>query len=238
MFLGFVGSAWKIEVETSLRPGETFSVGDYSLTYVGPRMCPGSPKCSPAEQGDITKRMIFADLDVSRNGKPIGRVNPAKFIYHAQPGQPTSEVSMLRSLREDLYTVLGTADPATKRATFQFHINPFVSWIWIGLLILITGAGISLSPELALRDVGAWSYARTAAGVTASAAFALWMAMGTSTAYAATAAPRARAPTVEAAGPPRPGGPSSWSFALAGALGLAAGGVTALRWGRRDEAKR
>ena len=54
----------------SMSPGETVQIDDYSMTYVGPRM-----------EVDNEKRMIFTDLDVVRQGKPIGRVTPAKFIY-------------------------------------------------------------------------------------------------------------------------------------------------------------
>ncbi|HEX9620594.1 MAG TPA: cytochrome c-type biogenesis CcmF C-terminal domain-containing protein [Polyangiaceae bacterium] len=234
MFLGFVGPAWKIEVETSLAQGESYRLGPYELTYLGPRMCPGNPKCSPQEQSDISKRMLFADLEVTRNGNPVGRISPAKFIYHAQPEQPTSEVALVRGLREDLYTVLGTADPASKRATFQFHMNPFVGWIWIGLLVLISGATISLWPDLGLREVGVWSYMRTAAGTAAGAALAVWLAMGPSTAFAAV---RPRPPLPYAVAGPAKGAerPGETLPGIGGAalLGLGVGGLAAALRGRR-----
>ncbi len=195
MFIGFVGSAWRIDREATMLPGEAYRIGNYELTYVGPRMCPGSARCSPEEQADLSKRMIFADLDVTRNGQPIGRVSPAKFIFHQQPENPTTEVSMVRGFRDDLYTVVGTINPQTKRATFQFHVNPLVTWIWLGLLVLIGGASISLWPELSFKEFGAWGYVRTAAGATAAVAFAVWVAMSPTTAYAASRGqPRAASP--------------------------------------------
>ena len=90
---------------------------------------------------------------------------------------------MMRSLHEDLYTVVGQIDPQSKRATFQFHVNPLVSWIWLGLLILIAGTVTSLFPELSLGEVGAWSYVRAGAGVAAGTAFAVWIAMAPGMAY-------------------------------------------------------
>lgn len=225
MFLGFVGSAWKTEVEASLGPGESFKVGAYEIVYQGPRMCPGNPKCSPAEQADINKRMIFADLDVKRNGQHLANLTPAKFIYHRQPQSPTTEVSMLHTFREDLYTVLGTANPATKRATFQFHVNPFVSWIWTGLLVLILGASISLWPEVSSQPVGAWAYVRTGVGVTAGTILAVWIAMSPSTVYASARPGSAPAsltqPSVNAVPARKVPASVPWQTAGACAFGLA-----------------
>ena len=183
MFVGFTGTAWNIDRETAMMPGDTYKIGEYDLKYLGSRMCPGNPKCSPEEQADIEKRMLFADIEVTRSGKPKGFVHPAKFFYHAQPDGPTTEVSMMRSLHEDLYTVVGQIDPQSKRATFQLHVNPLVSWIWMGLLILICGTVTSLFPELSFAEAGAWSYVRATAGVATGVAFAVYMAMAPSMTY-------------------------------------------------------
>jgi cytochrome c-type biogenesis protein CcmF len=75
MFLGFAGRAWGVDKEISLSPGEKVQIEEYKLTYVGPRM-----------EVDEEKRMVFADVDVLRHGKPVGRLSPAKFIYKATPG--------------------------------------------------------------------------------------------------------------------------------------------------------
>jgi cytochrome c-type biogenesis protein CcmF len=56
--------------------------------------------------------------------------------------------------------VVGTVDETTGRATFQLHVNPLVLWIWVGALLSLLGATISLWPELGRRPLGAWSYLR------------------------------------------------------------------------------
>lgn len=159
MFLGFVGSAWQVEHETSMMPGDRHQIAGYELTYHGTRMCPGGARCSAEEQAVEGRRMLFAELEVHKNGRFLGRLSPAKFIYQSPP-QTTTEVGLLRGLGSDLYTVLAVADPQTKRATFTFHVNPFVSWIWLGLLTLICGCSISLWPELGVERASAWRYAR------------------------------------------------------------------------------
>jgi cytochrome c-type biogenesis protein CcmF len=200
MFVGFTGGAWGLDRETAMTPGTKYDLGRYTLTYEGSRMCPGNPKCSPAEQADVNKRMVFADLILTRGGTEITRLSPAKFIYHKQPESPTSEVAMHRGLREDVYTVVGTVDPQSKRATFQFHLNPLVSWIWIGVLILIGGATLSLWPELSFKEIGAWGYVRAGAGVATSIMLAVWLTASPTSAYAASERPR---PTVSTAPPER-----------------------------------
>jgi cytochrome c-type biogenesis protein CcmF len=166
MFLGFVGTAWQLESEVSLSPGEKHRIGSYELTYTGTRMCPGSPSCTAEEQATAGRRMLFARLEVREKGELVTTLDPAKFIYQSPP-QTTSEVGLYRSLGDDLYTVLAAADPQTRRATFTFHVNPFVSFIWLGLLILMGGCFVSLWPELGTSRVGAWSAVRGAVAATA-----------------------------------------------------------------------
>jgi cytochrome c-type biogenesis protein CcmF len=237
MFLGFTGTAWNIDRETAMMPGDHYKIGQYDLTYLGSRMCPGNPRCSAEEQSDIEKRMLFADIDVVRAGKHLGHVSPAKFFYQSQPDGPTTEVSMIRSLHEDLYTVVGTIDPQSKRATFQFHVNPLVSWIWMGLLILIAGTATSLFPELSFGEVGAWSYVRAGAGVAAGTAFAVWIAMAPSMAYAH------ERPALQAASPAQVAAATSTrrlpisGLGAAGLVGLGLGSIVSFGRRRRDSAK-
>jgi cytochrome c-type biogenesis protein CcmF len=155
-FLGFTGRSWTVDRETSMSPGQTYTVEGYTLEYVGPRM-----------EVDNNKRMIFADLNVRQGGKLVGQVTPAKFIYKKSPESPTTEVSMLHSIRDDLYLIVGTINPATKVATLQIHVNPLVSFIWFGCMILIFGSIVCMWPQLEAAEARAWSFGRgTAAAAT------------------------------------------------------------------------
>jgi cytochrome c-type biogenesis protein CcmF len=158
LFIGFVGKAWGIDKETSLHVGETYKVSRYNVTYVGSRM-----------EVDTSKRMIFADVKVTYadSGEVAGQVSPAKFIYRKSPDMPTTEVAMLHSVKDDLYVVVGSVNPDTKVATFQLHVNPLVSWIWLGIIVMICGSMVSLWPEVSREESRAWSFGR-AIGATAS----------------------------------------------------------------------
>jgi cytochrome c-type biogenesis protein CcmF len=161
MYLGFVGTVWSSTKELNLRPGSSFDVAGYRLEYRGARLCPGSSKCSPKEQAEVGKHMLFADLDVSRGGKHLTRLSPARFVYQRGEGMTTTEVALLRSLGTDLYVVLAAADPSTDEAQMQVHGNPLVSWIWIGIFVMTLGATISLWPEVSLGKLGPWKVLRT-----------------------------------------------------------------------------
>jgi cytochrome c-type biogenesis protein CcmF len=172
-FIGFTGRAWTVDREASLSKGQSFHIGEYDLVYTGPRM-----------EVDVNKRMIFADLHVTKNGVDAGTLHPAKFIYMKSPEAPVTIVSMLRSMREDLYLIVGTVNPESKVATFQVHVNPLVSWIWFGCIVLICGSFVCMWPQLQPDESRAWAFARGFAGVTTSITLGLALALLPAPAYA------------------------------------------------------
>jgi cytochrome c-type biogenesis protein CcmF len=165
MFMGFTGKSWTIDRETTLGPGQSYAVKDYVVQYVGPR-----------REVDNAKNMIFADVKVTRNGTPIGGLSPAKFIFKKMPDSPTTEVAMLHTVRDDLYLVVGNVSPQTKLASFQIHVNPLVSYIWLGCLVLIAGSVLCMWPQLAPQESRAWAVVRGAAGAATSIILAIVLA--------------------------------------------------------------
>jgi cytochrome c-type biogenesis protein CcmF len=165
-FIGFTGRSWDVDRETSLAPGGTYAIESYSLEYLGPRM-----------EVDNSKRMIFADVRVLKNGKYDGQVSPAKFIYKKSPESPTTEVSIIHSIREDLYLIVGTINPTTKVATLQVHVNPLVSFIWAGCMVLIFGSILCMWPQLEGQEARVWAVRRQAIAVARVASIAVLLAL-------------------------------------------------------------
>ena len=167
MFFGFTGKSWTIDREVTLSPGQSVQVQRYEVQYVGPKM-----------DVDNSKRMIFADIKVTSDGKDLGRMRPAKFIYKKMPESPTTEVDMLHSIRDDLYLVVGSINPETKVASLQIHVNPLVSFIWFGCFVLILfGSVVCMWPELEPEESKAWRFARGASGVAVSTTLAILLAL-------------------------------------------------------------
>ena len=136
MFIGFTGAAYDIEQESALKPGETMAIGSHTVRYDQPRM-----------EADPNKRMIFTDMTLlDDSGNPKGDVAPAKFIYRTHPQMPTTEVAIRSRPAEDVYVIMSTVDPTTRRGTFRVIIRPLVAWIWFGGLVLLLGAIIGMWP--------------------------------------------------------------------------------------------
>ncbi len=166
MFVGFSGQSWNADREASLFPGQSYAVENYTLTYVGARM-----------EVDNSKRMIFADVDVFKRGHYEGRLSPAKFIYKKQAESPVTEVAIGHHLHDDLYLVVGTINPSNKNiADFSIHVNPLVSWIWIGCLVLILGSFVCMWPQLELSESRVWAGARGMAATAASVLVGIMLA--------------------------------------------------------------
>jgi cytochrome c-type biogenesis protein CcmF len=175
MYLGFSGKSWGTDKEGLLMPGESMRIDEvYEVVYQGTR-----------RESDPEKMAIIATLDVYERGEHTGQLTPAKFIYKSMPGQPSSEIALHITGRDDLYATLTSANPQTKAGTFRLHVNPLVLYIWIGFLILIVGAVISLFPEVQEQEVRAFSYVRAAAGVATTIMFSVMLASTASLAYRA-----------------------------------------------------
>jgi len=135
IFLGITGSsAYQLEKEATLKKGESIHIKNYSLRYEG-----------LTESSDIHKITVKARLTVFNRGKRIAQLEPEKRLYRVQE-QPTTEVAIRSSLKEDLYAILVGYD-AQGNATFKILVNPLVAWIWAGGFAMCLGIAIIFWPE-------------------------------------------------------------------------------------------
>ena len=135
MFIGFTGTAFNQSKTLEVLPGSTFDIGHYALKVAD---------VQAGENDNYTWRKMF--LDVSKNGKHIGSLEPERRFYKASR-QQDSEVAIRRRLNEDLYVNYpGKSTDGTKEVV-QVYVNPLVSWIWIGYWILLSGTLICLVPS-------------------------------------------------------------------------------------------
>jgi cytochrome c-type biogenesis protein CcmF len=104
---------------------------------------------------DDQKQMITGQVTITRDGKSLGQMRPAKWFYARHENEPTSEVAIRRAPGEDLYIVLAGYDVETQTATYAVTINPLVDWIWFGFGVLAVGTGIALLPERAFAFAAA-----------------------------------------------------------------------------------
>ncbi|MCB0332327.1 MAG: heme lyase CcmF/NrfE family subunit [Bdellovibrionales bacterium] len=134
--------AHKTEMEFALSQGKSLEVGRFvlSLKEVGERNTPNYGA-------------LYATVKVSskRNSKQLAELHPELRRYR-KTGETTTEVALLRGLREDLYVVLAGLDETGKRVTFKLFINPLQAWLWIGVAIMTLGALLIFSSKPRRRN--------------------------------------------------------------------------------------
>jgi len=139
VFLGFAGNGFERDVTVQLEPGQQVALAPFTVTQ----------RALTVKQ-DALKQMITAELEITRDGKPVGTMYPARWFYFGREGEPTTEVALRRGVGEDLYLVLVNYDVAKQQAHLLVRINPLVNWIWLGVGVMILGTGIALLPERAI----------------------------------------------------------------------------------------
>ena len=126
-------SAWRTEKIQVMHPGDTVQVGAFEYKFEGARNVPGP-----------NYRATRGTFQVSRNGKPLVTLSPEKRTYQVS-GQNTTEAAIYSMFSGDLYAVVGDPEPGTNGWVTRLYFNPLVPWMWAGALIMVFGAGISLS---------------------------------------------------------------------------------------------
>ncbi|MFQ5987634.1 MAG: heme lyase CcmF/NrfE family subunit [Dehalococcoidia bacterium] len=133
--IGVIGSsAYKVESEASLLPGESMTIDGYTLTYEG-----------MDEYIDGKKTVVAANLSVYQGGSFLGTMTPEMYL-HANHPQWVAEVAIRYTLVEDPYVSLGGWDEQGV-AAFRVLVNPLVSWVWIGGVVLLLGTVIVFWPD-------------------------------------------------------------------------------------------
>jgi cytochrome c-type biogenesis protein CcmF len=152
MFIGFTGHAFDKKDVKELNVGDKMNIGAYQLRMVDLKM--GE---TPVYQWHR------ATIEVSKGGEVVGTLEPEKRFYMASK-QGTTEVGIRVRPNEDLYLTFDGMSDDNQRAILRAFVNPLVSWVWMGGLVLIFGTLICLVPSKVKMQ-----YARTeVVGITKS----------------------------------------------------------------------
>ena len=156
IFLAITGtSAFKQEKQITVRPGESFPMGGYTLRY------DGLQQSETPHLASLTATVAVLDA-----GRQIDTLRPEKRFYK-KPEQPTTEVAIRSTLGADLYLVLGSYDDASKAATIQAYVNPLVGFLGWGGIVLALGTVVTIWPSRAVARSPAYATGGARAGVPA-----------------------------------------------------------------------
>ncbi len=137
LFLGILGTVFNQEGEKEMAFGDKLVVGAYTL------VCRSyTQEERPNYSADVAIMQVF------KGGRQIDTLYPESRFYPAN--QQQQHIPSVRStLKEDLYVVYEGQNPETGRPIIKAHLNPLVSWIWIGVLVMIFGTIVALVPHAA-----------------------------------------------------------------------------------------
>ncbi|MCY4088088.1 MAG: heme lyase CcmF/NrfE family subunit [Actinomycetia bacterium] len=137
LLIGATGvSAFSTSRLVHAAPGESVSVGGYTLEYLG------------SEQRRSSNALeVRARLAVSRGGEQVGTVLAGRNRYFAE-AQTSNEVGIRTSwLRaEDLFVIADRFDEDGS-VFLQVIVNPLVNLIWLGGIVFVLGALVTMWPD-------------------------------------------------------------------------------------------
>lgn len=136
--IGVIGSQFhQRETQRTLALGEGLSFGGYQIVYQGIR------QYTPATEPDVAVTEAWVRV-YDRTGRPLADLYP--YVLQYASGESLTPPALRATLKEDLYLLLSGWMEGGNRATFKVFINPLVSWIWIGGIVLILGTLVAMWP--------------------------------------------------------------------------------------------
>ena len=138
--IGATGSSfYATQEDFSLAPGESVSMGNYTMRYVS---------LDSEEYGNrLEEEALF---DVTRGGHHIGDMKPVRAFY---PGHNVgaTKAAIWSTPLEDFYIVPSRFDE-NGRGVFRVHIFPLVWWMWASGPVLVLGTLVAISPRRSAHD--------------------------------------------------------------------------------------
>ncbi|MCD6673369.1 MAG: heme lyase CcmF/NrfE family subunit [Burkholderiaceae bacterium] len=144
-----LSNSYSVDRELRMEVGQTITLGDYSIRFVGLQDVPGPNYDATRGRFEVRKGGTAgggtAGAGTDEGAAPIAVLSPEKRIYRAS-GQPMTEAAIDRGLTRDVYLSMG--EPLGGQAwVVRAHVKPFVNWIWLGCLVMALGGFVSAADK-------------------------------------------------------------------------------------------
>jgi len=137
--MGVAGTtAWRSEALDVLSPGQTMTVGPYTLRFDGVTREKG-----PNYVADRAHVALMDGATVKTTLLPEHRFYPAE-------GQDMNDTAIRTTGLRDLYLALGD-DRGNGRWTVRAYVSPLAPFIWLGALVMAAGGFLSLWGRLRVK---------------------------------------------------------------------------------------
>lgn len=134
---GIAGSSlFSVNRELQMTPGQRVQVGRYGVKF---------DSIDAVDGGNY--RAVQLTLEMTDPDGSVHLLKPQRRFYD-KGKQPSSEVAIRSSLREDLYATLAGFEYSGQQVAVQLIINPLVNWIWLGGVVLGVGGIVCLTPRI------------------------------------------------------------------------------------------
>jgi cytochrome c-type biogenesis protein CcmF len=141
VMIGFAGIAFNVDKEQDMGFGDTMTIGHYKL--VGKAY---------TQDDNANYASVAAMIDVYRDGKFLQTMYPEKRQFKSN-GEPGTIVAIRSTIQEDLYLVFSGMNEETGKPIIKAFVNPLVSWIWVGALVIVFGTIVALFPNMQAATV-------------------------------------------------------------------------------------
>jgi cytochrome c-type biogenesis protein CcmF len=138
--MGVAGTTlWRSEALAVVGPGDTMTVGPYTLRFDG-----------VTQELGPNYRASRAHIAVLDGGRILTVMTPEQRVYPAE-GQDMSDTAIRTTGIQDLYLALGD-DRGNGHWTVRAYVSPLAPFIWLGGLVMAFGGMLSLWGRLRLKS--------------------------------------------------------------------------------------
>ncbi|MBI2989487.1 MAG: heme lyase CcmF/NrfE family subunit [Deltaproteobacteria bacterium] len=136
IIMGIAGSmGYSVERETTLRTGESLSLGRYHILFEGLK---GSQQA--------THFRVEGAFRVFNKGENLGILSPALKFFPTQQS-PVGRAVHRSTITDDLYLILsGFSELQQNQATLKVLLRPLVAWMWLGGIVIALGTIVAVWP--------------------------------------------------------------------------------------------
>ena len=127
-----VVSNYGVERDVRMTPGDTASIGELQFTFVG-----------IGERRGANFTAQTAQIDISRDGRPVASLFPEKRQYLVQRNVMT-EAGIDAGLFRDLFVAMGEQVDANAWA-MRLQYKPLIRWLWLGALFMALGGFLAIA---------------------------------------------------------------------------------------------
>ncbi|HSJ14380.1 MAG TPA: cytochrome c-type biogenesis CcmF C-terminal domain-containing protein, partial [Longimicrobiales bacterium] len=135
-------SVFRVEREATMRPGDQLTIGEYTIRF---------DQLRGEEQPH--RFVVAADISLMNGARVVGRLDPRLNYYTARGGEPITTPAVRSRVHNDLYLTLLAFEQDGSSATITAIVEPLVSWIWVGGIIVALGALMAMRPARDRRAV-------------------------------------------------------------------------------------